>query len=87
VIPADDPVRAQRARVARWVSFGLRLGGLLFAVAMAGFFAGLATGFPPWLASLVVACLFAGSALLAPAIVFGYGVRAAERADREGTWR
>jgi hypothetical protein len=33
--------------------------------------------------TVVVASLVAGSALLLPAIVVGYGVRAAEREDRQ----
>jgi hypothetical protein len=34
--------------------------------------------------TIVVGCLLAGSALLAPSIVIGYGVRAADRVDRGG---
>ena len=79
----DDPVRAQRARIASWVSYGLRGGSLLFALAMVLFFAGLALRFTPGLVTVIVLCLFVGSAVLAPAIVFNYGVKAAERNDRE----
>jgi hypothetical protein len=31
---------------------------------------------------VVIGCLVVGSALLAPSIVIGYGVKAADRADR-----
>ena len=80
---ADDPVRAQRARIAAWVSYGLRSGTLLFGLAMALFFLGFMLGFSDVLVTIIVLCLFVGSAVLAPAIVFNYGVKAAERADRE----
>jgi hypothetical protein len=33
--------------------------------------------------SLIVACLVVGSIVLAPAIVFAYAVKAADREDRE----
>ena len=80
---ADDPVRAQRARIAAWVSYGLRSGTLLFGLAMTLFFLGFMLGFSDVLVTIIVLCLFVGSAVLAPAIVFNYGVKAAERADRE----
>ena len=38
------------------------------------------------LVTVVVASLIAGSVLLAPSIVIGYAVKAADRADRDGTW-
>ena len=31
-------------------------------------------------------CLMVGSIVLAPAIVFSYAVKAADRADRDGSW-
>jgi hypothetical protein len=83
VTAGPDPVRAQRARIARWVAAGLRVGYALFAAAMALFFAGMALGFTDPLVTVIVGCLFVGSAVLAPSIVFNYGVKAAERADRE----
>ncbi|MCU1358134.1 MAG: hypothetical protein JWM89_3552 [Acidimicrobiales bacterium] len=80
--PAADPVLVRRARIARAVSIGQRLGYLLFAVATVAFFVGLATHYTEGLVRLVVGCLFGGSAVLAPAIVFGYAVKAAEREDQ-----
>ncbi len=80
-----DPVRAQRARIARLVRVGQRVGYGLFLLAMLGFAAGALTGFPPFLVALVVASLVLGSLVLAPAIVVAYGVRAAEREDRHRT--
>ncbi|MCB1039730.1 MAG: hypothetical protein R2701_09205 [Acidimicrobiales bacterium] len=79
--PAADPVLVRRARIAKLVSLGQRIGYLLFAVAMVAFFIGLATEYTPGLTTLIVGCLLGGSAVLAPAIVFGYAVKAAERED------
>lgn len=80
---ADDPVRAQRARIAWWVSLGLRTGYSLFGLAILLFFVALVTGISDWVVTTIIVCLFVGSAVLAPAIVFNYGVKAAERADRQ----
>ena len=82
----DDPVLAERARIARWVDFGQRLGYGLFGLAVVAFVVGFAVGFAQWAVTLIVVSLVIGSIVLAPAIVFGYGVRAADRADRENSW-
>jgi hypothetical protein len=84
--PVSDPVLERRARIKRLVALGQRVGYGLFAVAIVGFVLGFAVGFGGWVTPLVIGSLLVGSAFLAPAIVFGYGVRAAERADREGSW-
>jgi hypothetical protein len=83
-VPADatDPVLSRRRRIAGLVTAGKRLGYGLFALAVVLFFAGLAAGFTDPLTTVIVASLLVGSAVLAPAIVFGYAVRAAERDDR-----
>ena len=78
----DDPVRARRARIARAVALGQRIGYSLWLVAIVVFVAGAVTSFRPVTVTVVIACLAAGSALLAPSIVISYGVRAAEREDR-----
>jgi len=78
-----DRVRARRAQVARWSLLANRIGYLLFGVAIAVFVIGFAMGFTPPLVTVVVACLVVGSLLLAPSIVLGYAVKAAEREDRE----
>ncbi len=80
---AEDPIRARRAQVARWALLANRVGYLLFGVAIAVFFIGFAIGFTGALVAIVVGTLIAGSLLLAPAIVLGYAVKAAEREDRE----
>lgn len=81
-----DPVLVKRARIARWVLVGQRLGYGLFGLAMVVFVIGFIVGLAQWAVTLIVVCLVAGSIVLAPAIVFGYAVRAANRADREQSW-
>lgn len=80
---ADDPVRRQRARLARLASAGKRLGFALFALATVVLVVGLLTTFSDEVAVVVVGCLLVGSLVLAPAIILGYAAKAAERADRE----
>lgn len=80
--PSTDPVLVRRARIAKAVSIGQRLGYALFGIATAAFFVGLATDYTPGLVRVVVGCLLGGSAVLAPAIVFGYAVKAAEREEQ-----
>jgi hypothetical protein len=77
-----DPVLARRARIAALVKAGKRIGYGLFGVAIVVFAVGIAAGFTTAGTSVIVACLVVGSIVLAPAIVFGYAVRAAEREDR-----
>lgn len=81
--PEDDPVLARRAQIATWVSLGQRVGYALFAVAMLAFFVGFVFDFTSGLTTLIVFSIVVGSIILAPAIVFGYGIKAAEREDRE----
>jgi hypothetical protein len=80
---ADDPIRHRRAQVARWTQLANRVGYLLLLVAIVLFFVALATGFSGTMAGLVVAAMVAACVLLAPSIVLGYAVKAAERDDRE----
>lgn len=77
-----DPIRARRARIARLVEIGQRVGYSLFAVAIVAFVIGFVTGFDGVTGPLIVGCIVVGSIVLAPAIVFGYAVKAAERDDR-----
>ena len=77
-----DPVRARRAQVAKLVSLGRRAGYALFLISMIVFAIAFAIGFDSPTVPIMVFCLVAGSILLAPAIVFGYAVKAAEREDR-----
>ncbi len=84
--PTDDPVLAKRRRIGRLTKTGQRIGYTLYLVATIGFFAGLATGYEPWLVTVIIASLLVGSVVLAPAIVFSYAVKAAYRADRDDDW-
>ena len=78
------PIRfARRAQIARLVSIGQRVGYSLFAVAVVAFGVGFAAGFTYGVVVIIELCLLFGSLLLAPAIVFGYAVKAADRDDRE----
>lgn len=81
-----DPVRAQRAKVADLVSKGLRLGTAFYVIASVVFFVGYMTGFTSTMVTLIIGFLVVGSILLAPAMVFNYGVKAADRADRDDSW-
>jgi hypothetical protein len=84
VTPAGrDPVREKRERIARWTLLANRVGYLLFAVAIALFVMAFVLGFQGPLVTAITVCLVVGSILLAPAIVLGYAVKAAERDDRE----
>lgn len=78
-----DPIRIRRARIARLVEIGQRVGYGLFGVAIIGFVAGFIVGFDDTYVTVVVVSLLVGSVVLAPAIVFGYAVKAAEREDRQ----
>jgi len=77
-----DPVRARRQRVAHWTLLANRVGYLLFALAIAVFVIAFAFGFTGPLVTVIVVSMAVGSALLAPAIVLGYAVKAAEKEDR-----
>jgi hypothetical protein len=81
--PAHDPVLARRARIGRLVALAQRIGYSLWLVAIVVFVVGAVTEFRPAMVTVVIGCLAVGSALLAPAIVISYGVRAADREDRE----
>lgn len=83
MIHAEDPVLARRALIARLVRIGKRVGYGLFGTAAVVFAVGTVTGFGATVTTLVVIALAIGSIVLAPAIVFGYAVRAADREDRE----
>lgn len=60
-----------------------RIGYLFFALAIVCFVLAFALGFNSTMSSIIVGSLVVGSILLAPAIVLGYAVKAAERDDRE----
>lgn len=75
-----DPVRRRRAQMARLAAAGRGAGWLCIAAAVGAFAVGLATSFDPW-GTVVIVALVASTLTLAPAIVLGYAVSAAERDD------
>ena len=78
-----DPVRVRRAQIAKYTLLANRVGYLFYALAIATFIIGFAISFNGAVSAIVIGSLVIGSILLAPAIVLGYAVKAAERDDRE----
>ena len=78
-----DPVLVRRRQMARGAELAQRAGYALFGVAVLLFVVGFAAGLTGGLVAAIVVALVLGSALLAPAIVVGYAVKAADREDRE----
>lgn len=81
--PSADPVLARRARAKQWADRGQRLGYALFGIAVVLFVVALVTDLSGAAVTGVVVAMAVGSVVLAPAIVVGYGVKAADREDRE----
>jgi hypothetical protein len=79
----DDPVVAKRARIARWVGLGKRVGYGLLLLAVVTFVIAAIAGFPTGLVTVVVVALVGVCVVLPVPIILGYGLRAAEREDRE----
>jgi hypothetical protein len=86
VMAAVDPVLERRARIAKWVRIGLSAGYGLFGIAVVLFLIGLVVGYTTPITTVIVSALVVGSIVLAPAIVFSYAVRAADKADAEDDW-
>jgi hypothetical protein len=84
VVNAPDPVVERRARIARYVKIAQRIGYLLLAVAVVAFVISFAADFPSWSVTLTIVSLVLAIVILPLPIVFGYGVRAAEREERQG---
>ena len=78
-----DQIARRRAQAARLARFASRAGYALITAAVVVFFVALVTEFSATMAAIITATLIAGCVLLAPAIILGYAVRAAEREDRE----
>ncbi len=81
--PAEDPVRARRAQIAKWTLIANRVGYLFVALAMTLFVMAFVLDFNSTMATLVIVTFVIGCVLLAPSIILGYAVKAAERDDRE----
>jgi hypothetical protein len=78
-----DPVLVRRRQWARFAELGQRTGYGLFGLAVVLFVIAAVTDLPSVIVDSIVVALLVGSAVLAPAIVVGYGVKAADREDRE----
>jgi hypothetical protein len=87
VVNADDPVVARRARIARWVALAKRVGYGLLLAAVISFVVAAIAGFPSAAVTVTVVTLVAACVVLPAPIVLGYGLRAAEREDREAASR
>ncbi len=81
--PDQDPVVRRRRQVERWTLLANRVGYLMLALAVALFVIAFAVGFSAAMATLVIVCLVVSFVLLAPSIVLGYAVKAADREDAE----
>jgi len=67
--------------IAVWTKRANRLGYLLFAEAIALFVVAFMVDFNDTMVTFITICMVLGSILLAPAIVLGYAVKAAEKDD------
>jgi len=83
MVNEPDPVLARRARIARNVSRARGVGYLALLVSMVSFVIAIVTDFPALWVNLSIGALVAACLILPVPIVLGYGVRAAEREDRE----
>jgi hypothetical protein len=83
LVSGVDPVAARRARIARSVALAKRVGYGLLALAMLAFVAAAIAGFPSALLTVTVVSLVTACLVLPVPIVLGYGLRAAEREERD----
>jgi hypothetical protein len=83
MVTTDDPIVARRARIARWVGVAKRIGYTLLLLAVVAFVVAAVTGFPSAMVSATMVALIAACVVLPVPIVMGYGLRAAEREDRD----
>lgn len=77
----DDPVLLRRAKVAKWSATAKRAGYLAILLSMIVFVIGFVTDFGPVITSTILICLALSALLLIPALIFGYGVKAADQED------
>lgn len=78
-----DPILIRRERWRRLATSTLRGGYVAFAVAIALFFIGLATGFDGPIVTVIIIALIAGSVAVASGIQVQYAIRGAERHEDE----
>lgn len=80
---STDPVLERRARIARGVGLAKRLGYFALLAAMVCFAIAAGTGFPGALVTVTIVALVAACVVLPVPIILGYGLRAAEREERQ----
>ncbi len=80
---SDDPIIVRRAQIARGVKLAKRIGYGALIIAIVTFFYGLSASFPSWSVTVSITGLIAACLILPLPIVLGYGVRAAEREERQ----
>lgn len=73
----------RRRQMARAADLAQRAGYALFGLAVVLFVIGFAVGLTGAVVTAILVAMVLGSLLLAPGIVVGYAVKAAEREDRE----
>lgn len=83
VTPESDPILERRERIARLVAVGKRVGYSLLLGAVVAFVVAAIAGFPSWAVTVTIVALVGACIVLPVPIVLGYGLRAAEREDRE----
>ena len=74
----------RRAKIASLVALGKRTGYGALLVAIGAFAVGAIASFPAWTVGVATAGLVVACVALPMAIVFGYGIKAAEREERGG---
>ena len=78
----SDPVVVRRAQLAHWCNVGKRAGYTAILVAMVVFVVGFLVDFTSLVTTTVIVCLALSAVFLIPAIIFGYGIKAAEQEER-----
>jgi hypothetical protein len=78
----QDPVLIRRERIRKLCDLGSRIGYSCFGLAVVLFVVAFIADFPSWIVTVIVASMAVGSITLLPAIVLGYGVKAADAEDR-----
>jgi hypothetical protein len=78
----DDPVLVRRARAARLVKLGQRVGYGFLLLAIVAFAVAATTDFPGYAVTTSIVGLVGACVILPVPIVVGYGVRAAERDEK-----
>jgi hypothetical protein len=87
MVSREDPVVVRRARIARWVGLAKRVGYGLLLLAVVAFVVAAIAGFPSAVVTVTIVALVGACVVLPVPIVLGYGLRAAEREDREAAAR